>query len=95
MRCFLFQVYAHVCCNGVSQTTWLVNAGQGGKHFRRHFFAQIDVFLKLADGRAKQALNLTFGNIITDNLAHAGYGKVTLVIYVHRPQRESRLQPAL
>ena len=45
--------------NGVGQASWLINAGNGGQNFRRNFFVQFDVLIKLLHDRAAQGFNFT------------------------------------
>ena len=75
-----FQVDTHMSGDGVGEPTRLINAGQGGQYLRRDLFTEIDVFFELRNRRAQQPLDLAFGNIIANDFAHTGNGKVALVI---------------
>ena len=43
--------------NGVGQTAWIVDAGNRRQYFRRNFFVQFDVLVKLLHDGAAQRLN--------------------------------------
>ena len=77
---FLLEIDTHVRGNGVGQAPGLVDTGEGGQHLRRHLLAQVDVFFKLGDGRAQQALDFAFGDVVAKYLAHAGDGETALVV---------------
>ena len=71
-----------MCGNGVGQTAWFVNAGNGREDFGRNFFVQFDVLIKLLHDRAAQRLNFAalcgfFGGQLNGH--HARY-KVSLTV---------------
>ena len=57
---FLFQLQRQVRCNGVSETSGIVNTGQRGQNFRRDLLVEFDVLVKLLNDGTTHRLDFGF-----------------------------------
>ena len=59
---FVFNLERHVGRHGVSQTSGIINRGDRCQHLRRDLLVELDVTLKLTDGRTDQNFLFLFGD---------------------------------
>ena len=69
---FILDANGHVRGNGVRETAGFVDTGNRGQYFRRDFFIQLHILLKLAQGRAAKDIQFTFIHLASLQYLHRG-----------------------